>query len=93
MIKILEPEAFAFHMDCNNSAPDPLPIDTQISDNQEPKLINKARAIPTFAKVANEEIKMICEFNTFTLVPREAVPPGITNGCLLEVHVCQEDVK
>ena len=85
MIEILEPEAFAFHMERTEADFDPLPIDTliiehlaQMSDDREPKTIDEARSIPAFVKAADDEIKMIREFNTFTLVPREAVPPGVT---------------
>ena len=85
MIKILEPEAYAYHMEQSDANSDSMPIDilinehlAQMANDREPKTIEEACAIPAFVKAADEEIRMIREFETYTLVPREAVPPDVT---------------
>ena len=50
----------------------------QISDDRNPSNIYEACATPAFAKAADDKMKMITDFETFKLVPREEVPPDVT---------------
>jgi hypothetical protein len=54
----------------------------QISDDRNPSNIYEACATPAFAKAADDKMKMITDFETFKLVPREEVPPDVTPHCL-----------
>ena len=78
-------EVYAFHVCHVSDSEEPVPVDdlinnylAQISEDCDPQTIEQARAIPAFAKAADDEIKMIKDFETFTLVSRDSVPPSVT---------------
>ena len=84
LVEELEPEALAYHIGRVEDELDSVPVDNiindhlaQISEDQSPMTIQEARAIPAFATAADDEMKMINDFKTFSLVPREEVPQGV----------------